>query len=345
MSVFNGQAYLAQAVDSILNQTFRDFEFIIIDDGSTDKTAEILAAYVTHDSRIRVITHENKGRATSLNIGIAAARSNYIARMDADDVAFPERLARQLEFLEAQPQVGILGGAVELIKRNGEAIQRMQPPTSDSEIRMATLHGNPMCHPTITARRQLVIAVGGYRKQFLDTDDYDLWLRMIELCEIANLDTCVLQYRIHANQASVRNNKHQAMCVLAARAAATFRKRGMPDPLSEAERIDLQLLNSLGVTPAQVRQAVTDSYAYWTRLLQNVDDEAALDCILQFAGNSLIDHGTRAEAFLSAASALYRKNRRGKALVSAARAVLLKPSLATLVAKRGLARLATPTGT
>lgn len=345
MSVYNGEAFLAEAIDSILNQTFGDFEFIIVDDGSTDKTAEMLSAYESRDSRIRTIHQENKGRTPSLNIGIGLANAKYIARMDADDIALPDRFQVQFDFLEAHPEVGLLGGAVQLIDHTGRVFDSVFPPASDAEIKSTILRYNPFWHPTTIMRKDIVLLAGQYRPTFDESEDYDLFLRIGERCKVRNLSGIVLRYRIHSGQASMRKRRHQVECVLAAAAASSIRKRGLPDPLSEAERIDLQLMNSLGVTPAQVRQALTDSYTHWIRLLQNVDDEAALDCMLQFANNSLLNHGTRAEAFLSAASALYRKNRRRKALVSAARAVLLKPSLTTLIAKRGLARLAMPTGT
>src|SRR5260370_12285217 len=148
MSVFNGQAFLSEAIESILGQTLREFEFLVIDDGSTDKTSEILAEYVNRDERIRVLRHENKGRAASLNVGIGLATGKYIARMDADDVALPYRLAEQMEFMERHPEVGLLRGAIELLSATGRAIKTSQPPLQDTEINSLILRYNPMFHPT-----------------------------------------------------------------------------------------------------------------------------------------------------------------------------------------------------
>src|SRR5438045_8388133 len=132
MSVYNGQEFLCEAIESVSTQSYRDFEFLIIDDGSTDGTPEILRKYAAADERIRVHRHENRGRAESLNVGIELARGEYIARMDADDVALPERLRQQLEFLEGHPDVGLLGGAFELISSRGHLIRQISFATNDS---------------------------------------------------------------------------------------------------------------------------------------------------------------------------------------------------------------------
>ncbi|HKF50792.1 MAG TPA: glycosyltransferase [Candidatus Acidoferrales bacterium] len=341
MSVYNGQEYLPEAVDSILTQTFRDFEFIIIDDGSVDKTAEILTRYAERDSRIRIISHENKGRAASLNIGIEAAKSEYIARMDADDVALPERLQQQFDFLETQPQVGIVGGAVELIKRNGSGVRRVQPPVSDSEIRTIMLQGNPMWHPAITMRRKVVIAAGGYRKQFLDADDYDLWLRMVELCQIANLGIYVLRYRIHANQVSVQNMRHQTMCVFAARIAAALRRSGKPDPLSEVMRITPSITQALGVNASEIDRKVADACVYWLQLFKDADETAALEMVEELLKLSRSAERTAlCDACLTAAQIHYRHGRPGLALACAARAISFRPIVAGRPVKKAFTRLA-----
>src|ERR1700719_2523166 len=196
MRALNGDAFLAEAVESILAQTVTDFEFIIIDDGSTDKTPEILSMYADRDARVRVFQQENRGRAESLNRGIELSRSRYIARMDADDIALPDRLNEQVNFLAHHPEVGLLGGAFELITGSGR-LRTVRPPLDDQHIRTLMLRFNPMCHPTVMMRKDLVLASGGYRKALLDADDYDLWLRIGERSRLANLDKVVLQYRLH----------------------------------------------------------------------------------------------------------------------------------------------------
>jgi FkbM family methyltransferase len=260
MSVYNGQAFLAAAIESILSQTFRDFEFLIIDDGSSDKTPEILSTCAKQDGRIRVVRHENKGRAVSLNIGIELSKSPYIARMDADDISLPNRIKEQLEFMERHPEVGLLSGTYERINSEGRVLDTIRLLPRDAEIKVAMLVYNPMCHPAAMMRREVAIACGEYRKAFLDADDYDLWLRMSERSQLANLEQPILQYRVHSNQVSFVNSSHQSLCVLAARTAAAFRKQGRPDPLSGVEQITPELLRNLGVTTAEIQDCLRTNY-------------------------------------------------------------------------------------
>ncbi|MHB8753369.1 MAG: glycosyltransferase [Candidatus Acidiferrales bacterium] len=344
MSVFNGQAFLAEAIESILNQTFRDFEFIIIDDGSTDKTAEILSVYARDDARIRVIHHENKGRTASLNIGISVAKGDYIARMDADDIALPDRFQQQIDFLERYAEIGLLGGAIDLIEDTGRVLRTVQPPVEDSEIKSMMLHSNPMWHPSVVMRKDVAVAAGGYRKAFKESEDYDLFLRIGERSQLANLANPVLQYRVHAKQVSVRNMRHQVECLLAARAAASLRKRGRPDPLWDAEEITPEILLSLEVTPEEVRQRFLGSCNYWMHLLKDANGDSALRVIeelLQLSGTGVTDRWIFSDAWLVAAGIHYKAHRPTKALLAAGHAVFLRPIVAGRPLKRALSRLAT----
>ena len=171
MSVYNGQEFLAEAVESVAGQTFSDFEFVIVDDGSTDATADILAEYAKRDRRVRVLRHENRGRPESLNRGIEAATAPLIARMDADDVSLRQRFEQQVEFMRARPDVVLLGGAAELITPERRTLRVYQPPTEDTELRATLLRHNPFRHPALMLRREAVLGVGGYRKALLDADD------------------------------------------------------------------------------------------------------------------------------------------------------------------------------
>jgi len=260
MSVYNGQRFLSEAVQSILGQSFSDFEFIIVDDGSTDKSSEILAQYTRRDDRIRVHRHTNKGRALSLNIGMELSKGRYIARMDADDVALPNRLKEQVDFMELHPEVGLLSGSYERISRGGRLRDTVRLPLRDDEIRSMMLQSNAMCHPAVMMRKEVAIACGGYRKVFLDADDYDLWLRMSERIQLANLEQPILRYRVHSKQASIVNSRHQMLCVLAARIAAAVRRQGRPDPFSEVEQITPELLRKLGVTAAEIEDCLQASH-------------------------------------------------------------------------------------
>jgi len=343
MSVYNGQEFLSEAVESILGQTFRDFEFVVIDDGSADRTAEILAAFAARDGRLRVLRHENKGRTASLNVGISLAQGKYIARMDADDVALPHRLDEQVDFMERHPEVGLLGGVVEMINAQGQILHVTQPPLQDSEIKKAMLHYNPMCHPTVLIRKHIALEAGGYRMAFSESEDYDLWLRISERSRLANLSKPILQYRLHPGQASLRYVKHQAMCSLAACAAAALRRGGSSDPLSDAKEITPQLLDNLVVTPADVQRTVASAYQYWIEVLGPRDPEGALRAIrglLQTRGPGGIEQSERADIWLQAAGLHYRQGRPARALISVGRAVLARPVVAGRPVKRALTRLA-----
>jgi hypothetical protein len=342
MSVFNGQSFLAEAVESILGQTFHDLEFVVIDDGSIDRTAEILARYASQDERMRVHRHENKGRAASLNIGIGFARAKYIARMDADDVALPSRLQKQIEFMECNPNVGVLGGAYESINTRGHVIDHVQPPLQDSEIRTSMLSHNPICHPTVLMRKDVILASGGYRPALLDADDYDLFLRMGERCQLANLAEPILQYRFHANQVSLQNMAHQTMCVLAARTAASLRRSGCADPLSEMTEVTPQLLDRLGVPTDEVHHTLVRGYSHWIGILAQSNPQAslrAIDALLLVSRSGYVERQVLADALWQAAGIHYRNGCLLQACLSAQRAIFVSPVVSRRLVKWASKRL------
>lgn len=267
MSVFNGAQFLREALDSILNQTFRDLEFIVVDDGSTDATAQILDEYQRRDPRMRVLHQENQGLIMSLNRGADLARGKYIVRMDADDVALPHRLAWQVDALEKNADLAVLGGAIEIIDANGAKIKTHRFPARHDEIRSDLLRGGfSISHPAAAIRTQALRSVGGYRKAFVGAEDYDLWLRLAERFELANLETVVLKYRQHSHQVSVQKLKQQALSHLAAQASAIARDKGMPEPaaLGGAE-LEPAVLEALGIEKDTQQAIVVDRYLLWIR--------------------------------------------------------------------------------
>jgi hypothetical protein len=207
--------------------------------------------------------------------------------MDADDVAMPDRLVEQIEFMERHPEVGLLGGGVELISAAGRVVKNLRLPLEDAEIKDLMLRYNPTYHSAVMMRIEAAIGAGGYRKALLDADDYDLWLRIGERSRLANLGKTIVQYRIHSGQVSIRNLEHQTQCVLAARKAAALRKRGMPDPLSGVDEITPRLLETLGVTAAETPEALLGAYGYWTGILGLTDPEAALGA-MACAGRAIL---------------------------------------------------------
>lgn len=200
MPVHNAAPYVREAVDSMLGQTFGDFELIVVDDGSTDGSAEIVKAIT--DPRIRLIAQSNQGIAAALNNGVAAARGEFIARMDADDVSMPERLAKQVAHLDAHPEVGLLGTWAEIVDADGKRIGAFEHPTSHARIRHDLLFDTPFAHPTMMIRRALFNSAGGYDSDPAIFEDHDLWRRMITRTKGANLPEHLLRYRRLPNSLS-----------------------------------------------------------------------------------------------------------------------------------------------
>jgi glycosyltransferase involved in cell wall biosynthesis len=185
MTVYNGEPWLAEAVDSILGQTFQDFELVVVDDGSSDATPDTLRRRA--EPRLRVIRQRQTGQTPALNVALRHATGSLIARMDADDVALPERLARQVAFFAANPRVGLLGTGSHEISPDGQILSTHVPPVDDRTIRRALIRKNPFVHSAVMFRRAALDAAGPYDEGFVVAQDYDLWLRMSRVTALANL--------------------------------------------------------------------------------------------------------------------------------------------------------------
>ena len=210
MSVCNGSAYLPQAVESILAQSWCDFEFIIIDDGSTDGTLDILRTYESKDTRIHVVSRENTGLTRALNEGISRARGQFIARMDADDIAEPSRLDLQIGYLQAQPECVAVGCSLLLTDPDGDPLAEEESPLTHDQIVAKLRCGiGSLPHPTAVIRRDALNSVGGYRESFLCAQDLDLWLRLAEVGSLANLPQALLRYRLHPESVTSQNRELQ----------------------------------------------------------------------------------------------------------------------------------------
>lgn len=198
MSVFNSEVFVGQAIESILSQTFDDIEFIIIDDGSIDGSLEIIRGY--DDSRIRVVENgANIGLTRSLNLGLEMASGEYIARMDADDVSLPERLEKQVRFLDANPDVGVVGTAVQVIDENDRVLDLIRFPGKGGVMRWLLFFLNPLVHPSVMMRKDALVEVGGYNPGMICSQDYELWWRVVGSARLANLPEVLLQLRRHSD--------------------------------------------------------------------------------------------------------------------------------------------------
>ncbi len=208
MPVYNAEAYLRESIDSVLNQTFSDFEFIIIDDCCTDSTAAILSSY--NDSRIRVFKNEtNQGLTKSLNRGIELAQGKYIARTDADDVCMPTRFEKQIGFMQAHPEVGLCGCWYQNI---GSKKGLAKYNTTHSQMVIGLLYRTQVSHSAAMLRKAVLDMYGlHYNPEFITAQDYDLWSRMARVCELANIPEVLMQVRFHTASVSVKKKEEQLL--------------------------------------------------------------------------------------------------------------------------------------
>ena len=194
MTVYNGLPFLEKAVESILSQTLKDFRFVIVDDGSTDGTAEYLKS--VEDDRVSVLTQSNQGTAAAANLGLGQIETPFIARMDADDIAMSDRLAIQLEYMKQHPDVGIIGSQVAPIGDTSHG-GSLALPTSHQQIFKAMMEGrHGLAHSSLMLRTKTLKEIGGYWSLPL-IDDWDMMLRMGEVSSMANINEVLLHYRVH----------------------------------------------------------------------------------------------------------------------------------------------------
>jgi len=236
MPLYNGARYVGEAIESILKQTFCDFEFLIIDDGSLDNSADIVRSY--NDERIKLICNQNNsGVIDTLNLGITLSQGDYIARMDADDISRPTRLAKQIDYLDSNPKVGLCGSWVRFIPRKYDFVWKL--PMSSEEIRCLQFSSVGVAHPSIMFRRKLFLDNDlFYDSKYMYIEDYELWGRALKLMEFANIQEVLLDYRISSDQICSKHHKEQLMAVRSLR---------------------LENIMELGVLPTQDEQFLHES--------------------------------------------------------------------------------------
>lgn len=206
MSVYNGEKYLREAVESILSQTFKDFEFIIINDASTDNTSKIVNSF--NDQRIRILHNRKRlGLTKSLNKGIRKAQGEYIARMDADDVSLSKRLKEQVKFMDKNPKIGACGTAIKVI---GNTQYTFYPPINNDQIKATLLFENCIAHSSAIIRANIFTQDKlYYNTKYLQSQDYNLWVRISKRYQLANLDRILVLHRVHNSQISKRKTSRQ----------------------------------------------------------------------------------------------------------------------------------------
>lgn len=193
MSVYNSAKYLPEAIESILNQSYEDFEFLIINDGSTDDSLKIIKDYT--DKRIRLITRKNKGLTASLNEGISKAKGEFIARQDSDDVSVPNRLKDEVEFLDDNPSVGLVGSNYTIMDKSGKKLVTTNVFTHPNDLKLCQITCNQYGHGSIMMRKTIANECNGYDKSVGYVEDYDLWTKISRVSDIANIEKPLYLYR------------------------------------------------------------------------------------------------------------------------------------------------------
>ncbi len=226
MSVYNGQDFLQASVKSILNQTCSDFEFLIVDDASTDSSPVLLEGLAKSDNRIKIIKNQfNLGLTKSLNLALDQARGQYIARLDADDLAYPDRLKHQLDFLENNPDYVLLGTAADVIDDNCKVLFQIKPPTESEKIVKSLIKFNPFIHSSIMFRKSIVDLLGGYDSDLKYAQDYELYFRLINKGLLGNLSDVLVAYRDRQSSITAQKNRSQIKTVLKVQIRALYKKQ------------------------------------------------------------------------------------------------------------------------
>ena len=252
MSVYNGTRYLNESIESIHNQTFTDWEFIIINDGSTDNSESIVQGWQNRDERIKLISREHKGLTISLNEGLSYAQGEYIARMDADDIALPDRFAKQVAFLDENPDHVAVGCRMLVIDPEGMPIFTCSKLTTHEEIDAAYMAGQAgiIGHPAVMIRRRVIESIGGYREQFTYAQDRDLFLRLAEVGKLANLPDTLMQFRLNAKSMGHTQRSEQKRCANLATIEA-HQRRGLEPPI-------------LSDSSSEPPKSISDLHRQWT---------------------------------------------------------------------------------
>lgn len=250
------ERHLGEAIASISSQSFAGLEIIVVNNGSTDGTAEIISQWAIRDRRIRVLTLDRPSLHHSLRRAVAMSRAPFIARIDADDVAAQTRLEKQFEKMVADSALGVLGTAAELIDSAGRVIGFTEPPLTNHSIKAYLPTGCPFVHSSVMMRRSAYEKAGAYRKGLNLSEDYDLWLRMAAVTEMANLSDRLVQYRQRRGSVSARRGTRLAISSLCVEAAGKARLAGLPEPIVNGTPMLRKALPLLGKSRMDVRARI-----------------------------------------------------------------------------------------
>lgn len=252
MPIFNAFPFLREAIESVLSQSYSNFELLLIDDGSTDQSQDIIGSY--RDQRVVAIHHTNVGVARTLNRGLALARGELIWRHDADDISQPTQLEAQVNFLQAHPEIALVGTQIAYLTERGK-VSSFHHPKDDffagEAWRTVTakeiIRYRPLVHATMLIRRVVLQSVGGYRPEFRTSEDFDLWLRLVEQHQLAVLNQCPYYVRLNATSSCRRNHSTLRYFLTTAETLANERRQSGQDRLQRGELVEPPVS-----TPAEV---------------------------------------------------------------------------------------------
>jgi glycosyltransferase involved in cell wall biosynthesis len=255
--VYNGAAFLDAALESLAAQSLRDLEIVVVDNASTDETPDILAAWAAREPRLRVERLERNRLSAGLNHAARVARAPLLARLDADDLASPERLDHQAALLRSRPELGLIGSAAVLIDGGGRRLGEIHPPLADKDIRQRHRTSCAVIPSSSLMRAEVFWRAGGYREGLNVSEDFDLWLRMGDFCAFANLQEPLISYRIHTGSITARQPVRMALASLCVSAAAEARRTGREEPFAAAGRPRLRAaLPLLGLGRGDARRMI-----------------------------------------------------------------------------------------
>lgn len=280
----NAQRFLTAALDSVLTQEFTDLEVVAVDDGSDDGSSAIVSAAAASDPRVQLVRSRGRGLPDALNTAAALARGTYLARMDADDVARPTRLAGQAALLTEYPEIVVAGGAVDLIDEAERTVGEIWYAVSDAEARQVLSKGStPFCHPAATIRRSAFENAGGYRRECELAEDLDLWLRLAPLGGLVNLDEKVLSYRLHPASSSYDRVQTQIRSLY--RALIVNDRRRDDEERSRALTItDPWQLVELWATASGAAEHLAELTSWYVELAVTAGYDAHIDQLIEAIG-------------------------------------------------------------
>lgn len=272
MSVYNGERYLKDAIDSILSQSYADFEFLIINDGSTDSSEKIILSY--SDKRIRLVNNEkNIGLVNSLNKGLELSSGEYIVRMDCDDISLMNRLSVQVKFMDKHQSVGASGSYYNLMLNGKKAIADF--PLKSDEIKCFMMFNSPIAHPSVIIRKSVISKNNlKYRSEYIHAEDYDLWSQLSEVSDLANVSAVLLNYRVHSNQ--ITSNEKLVSQKYESLTGIRTRHLKMINIVPSAEEMNLHHLISDG-RKASSTQELLDSEIWLKKMLLQVRNNNKFD--------------------------------------------------------------------